>query len=160
GHALGGACPSGCGGGMLISGPAQPTLDNVRFISNSAYFQGGGVYAESTLLAVNSQFISNTSLLGGSGAYHNLDAVITGGLFQSNQCTLRQGFGCDGGGLSVYTSAEITDTDFISNTSARHGGGLFSTLNASVAGGQFQGNACLTAGCAGGAINAGNYVTL
>lgn len=94
--------------------------------------QGGGVYAVvggySYTILNGAQFIGNTAAggsgAGGGGLAAEREVQISGGLFQSNRCTLAH---CIGGGMWVWDSV-LTGVQFISNTTAityGDGGGIW-----------------------------------
>jgi hypothetical protein len=76
--------------------------------------------------------------------------VLTGGLFQGNECTEA---GCLGGGLFATVNLVLTDTHFVSNTSRSNGGGVAVVVNAMLSGALFQDNWCSQAGCRGGGLD-------
>jgi predicted outer membrane repeat protein len=123
------------GGGADVGGPA--TLIGGWFTDNTAQGNGGGLYAHSTLNLTGTQFISNSGNVGGGALVLN-GAQIEGGRFENNRCTVTD---CYGGGLAVFTTASITDTQFVGNTAIGNGGGLiFAGGAASITGSRFVGN--------------------
>jgi predicted outer membrane repeat protein len=110
-------------------------------------------------LALNTtQFLSNTSNGRGGALYARGIAVLHSGLFQNNRCL--QTF-CDGGGLLALDDLRLFDTNFISNTSVRHGAGAFAYgINAALTGGLFQDNHCSASDCAGGGLYSEANLTL
>src|SRR5438105_1512247 len=79
GHALGDACPAGCGGGMLFTGAAQPFLSSLVITNNVADHDGGGIFADtdSPIRVDSSTIISNSSGNSGGGIYGLDDVVLT-----------------------------------------------------------------------------------
>src|SRR5262249_5793238 len=63
GNALGTTCPTGCGGAMLITGSAQPLLQNLVISNSNSRLEGGGLNAQvgSPLTLNNVTVISNAS---------------------------------------------------------------------------------------------------
>ena len=144
GSLAGSNCSASCGGGVLLRGSAQPLLLNVIITGNSAW-DGGGLYAASgsLLRMTNSQVLSNTSGNAGGGALVIGAAMLNGGLFQGNQCTLD---GCNGGGLRTFSILALTGTQFLSNSASATGGGVSAFGAATLNGGLFQGNAASQGG--------------
>ena len=169
---------SDCVGGGLYSGDAL-TLTNVQFLSNTSGFDGGGAYTladavvsgslfvgnrctqpicagggllvSGSLLLTSSTFSNNASDYGGGGAFAQVDANITGGLFQDNHCL---GALCSGGGLDVENNLVLSGTRFFSNSSTSEGGGVFVFVGSLVTNTVFVGNHSLNGGalyqCEGG----------
>jgi hypothetical protein len=151
GHAVGGDCPDGCGGAILITATAQPLLINLTISSSIADFSGGGVYADasSPLVMSGVRVLSNASGSDGGGVKAASGSVtLNGDLFQNNQCT---GVGCFGGGLVAAGSLTATDTQFLSNASLGSGGGANVTGNVLLTGVLFENNQC-TGLCGGGGL--------
>lgn len=67
GHAVGGGCPVGCGGAILITATAQPLLINLTISNGLADPYGGGIYAATgrPLVMSGVAVLSNTGLFGG-----------------------------------------------------------------------------------------------
>jgi predicted outer membrane repeat protein len=108
--------------------------------------QGGGVFANGSIVLTDTNFISNAAAAEG-GAAVSTDIAMSGGLVQGNRCTQS---GCTGGGM-VATGVDISGTQFISN-SAQVVGGAVVAANANIVGGLFERNACTMDGCQGGAL--------
>ena len=165
------------GGGFFVVGRGL-TLTNASVLSSTAENGGGGGYANgrATLsgglfqnnrtassgagggLVVNgggplvlngTQFLSNTGRSGGGGASADT-AMLTGGLFQDNQCTESD---CLGGGLRVSGEGTLalTGTQFLSNTAVGGGGGVYA-VTTTLTGGLFQNNQCTDSICGGGGL--------
>ena len=64
--------------------------------------------------------------------------------------TLQQGNAGSGAGGAVYAdnSLVLSDTNILSSTTTGSAGGAWVNASATVIGGVFQNNTCLTAGCA------------
>jgi predicted outer membrane repeat protein len=148
------------GGGLFTERPV--TLINLRFISNTALLNGGGL-AAGTVVIFDSQFIGNAAFdsapfdSGGGGGLSAIAADITRGYFENNSATgINRGDGPfgQGGGVYAYTLA-LTDTQFISN-GAIYGGGA-SVWIVHVDGGQFERNVATDVG--GGLFASQVYVT-
>ncbi len=131
GSATGGACPSGCGGGVLITGSAQPLLSNLRLMSNTADYRGGGLYADGP-------------------------ATLQNSLFQDNQCNLAI---CKAGGLYVNDDLALSGVQFLSNTAQLEAGGVFVSGTVTLQGGLFQYDRCLQTPCnVGGIVSVGALI--
>jgi predicted outer membrane repeat protein len=115
------------GGGLFADQPV--TLINMRFISNTALLNGGGL-AAGTVVIFDSEFIGNAAFdsapfdSGGGGGLSAITADITRGYFENNSATgIDRGHGPFGQGGGVYAGTlTLTDTQFISNA-AIYGGG-------------------------------------
>lgn len=72
-----------CGGGILITGGARPTLARLTIENNSAY-QGGGLWADAgpEVVIVDSKFVSNSAAHAGGGIYSAAGVRL-------NQCASR-----------------------------------------------------------------------
>ena len=74
-------CPANCGGGILISDGAWPTLNNVTISGNRAS-NGGGLYINQTgqatgpVMIGSSRIISNSAFDSGGGLYLDLGKVM------------------------------------------------------------------------------------
>jgi hypothetical protein len=117
------------GGGLLILAPpaafttTTTTIEQADFVGNWAEDRGGGLYAAgaSPVALADTEFIGNISREHGGGAYFGAAVTLQGGLFQNNRC--REEF-CLGAGLAADSTVTLTSTQFVSNSSAGHGGGL------------------------------------
>jgi predicted outer membrane repeat protein len=121
------------GGGAFAAGSV--TLIDSIFQNNSARVSGGGLRAQDTLAMTGSFFLGNTTSGLGGGAFALGSARIEGGSFQSNTA---QSTG--GGGIYAYSSLDITETVFLSNTVHGAGGGAFTEGMVKLNGGLFRGN--------------------
>jgi predicted outer membrane repeat protein len=177
GRFQGNSCPSvDCYGGGLRT-DSTLTLTDTQFISNSSYWDGGGAYAvgavtlnggrfqsnsctndgcygaaltaDTTVALTGTQFLTNTSRFNGGAVYAG-GSTLTNALFLGNRCTQD---GCDGGAYYVWEPTVITGTDFISNSSRYHGGGLDSQEAITITGGSFQRNLCNYLDCYGGGVH-------
>ena len=91
--------------------------------------------------------------------------ALTTGRFQGNACTAA---GCQGGGLYVAGVLVVTGTEFLTNTSAGSGGGLYA--NGTAVPGYWDGarltnvllqdNSCLDPSCKGGGLYAADTLVL
>jgi len=135
------SCPDSCGGGIMITGTAQPLLENIILTHNSAYnggglfnigittltssaitsntatYEGGGIYSNGSL-AIASNTISNNTASFGGGIYSNGTLAIASNTISSNTAT----FG--GGGVVNSGTLTITSSTITSNTTGGDGGGV------------------------------------
>jgi PKD repeat protein len=128
------------GGGVYIGGAeAEVTLQNLRFINNTA--NNGGFYLNN----IRSDQFSNITVLlnesgggGGGGYIINTDDILLDNLIIDTNIS-----GSTGGGLYLILcdGIEYTGLDVVNNTSFNSGGGLF--LNISV----YAGGAMTLSGC-------------
>jgi predicted outer membrane repeat protein len=137
------------GGGLFADRPV--TLINMRFISNTASLNGGGL-AAGTVVVFDSQFIGNAAFdsglldSGGGGGLSAVTADITRGYFENNTTRgLDRGNGPYGlgGGVNAVTLT-LTDTQLISNA-AIYGGGAAAWIT-HIHGSQFERNAATQLG--------------
>ncbi|MEP7356157.1 MAG: hypothetical protein ABI847_02830, partial [Anaerolineales bacterium] len=165
----------GCDGGALNT---QDTLNltGTQFISNSAHFRGGALFANQAAVLVDAlfqdnacadngnclgggmystfgvtlsgtTFLSNTAVWRGGGAYANSGSVLLAGLFQHNTCTDPN---CNAGGMLAAGDLALTGTTFTSNSSGVEGGGVYAVSAVTLTNGLFQTNLCRTGNCQGG----------
>jgi predicted outer membrane repeat protein len=137
--------PNGHGGGLNLQAGAAPRLVNLIIRDNTATHLGGGLYSESPASLENVRFISNTASTGGGGVYlwgASGGTVISGSLFQGNRCL--SGYApCSGGGMFAAMPVTLVNVSFISNTAEGNGGGgayLIDPTGSVITGGLFQGN--------------------
>lgn len=120
------------GGGANLGD--QATIRNSLFLNNrSTNNVAGGLRAGGDTIVDKSVFRGNESdcpstfsICHAGGLYgFEVNLTVVDSLFENNRCT---GIDCDGGGLYLSSSfvtitLSLTNTDFISNTAGRHGGG-------------------------------------
>jgi|SRR5579859_187669 len=149
GHAVGGACPAGCGGALLITDTAQPLLVNLIITGSLADHFGGGLYADTGSPLVMSGVVvrNNSASSRGGGASAQENVTLNGGAFEHDQCT---GLCSAGGGLFANGNLTLTGTQFLNNASVALGGGAIVNGSATLNGGLFQNNQCTGSGCGGG----------
>jgi predicted outer membrane repeat protein len=144
---------TGSGGGINTTQPI--TLSDTSFLANTASVQGGGLYAGSTAVMINTSFISNTTTStsftsGGGGAMVVGTATVSGGTFARNTAPGN----VFGGGLATNSTLNLTDTQFLTNTSGNRGGGLYVGGNSTIANATFSNNTS-TSSFGGGAYLSG-----
>jgi CSLREA domain-containing protein len=120
------------GGGVYVQGSIAIS-GSVFFNNASNGGRGGGLHAigypTQTARLTNTSFINNRANSLGGGAYLDLPGQIVGSRFERNQAN---GTNSDGGGLLGYYSQAITNTQFLSNTAGRGGGGLYLGIGSAV----------------------------
>ncbi len=160
------------GGGAYIS--ATAVVSNVTAISNTSASNGGGLwgldltvsdstfernqctgfcsgaglFAQGALTLSNTIVQSNTSAYNGGGAGGVTRVLVTGGLFQNNTSG-NSGFG--GGGLVAFGPADISGTQFISNSAYTYGGALFAWVTTTLTNTIFLSNSAVYTDARGGA---------
>jgi uncharacterized repeat protein (TIGR01451 family) len=154
-------CPSSCGGGVLLGDGAQPDLINLRLMSNTAEYFGGGLYSSGHVIlsgsvfsgnaagyggglnasagasVTNTRFTSNTVRFVGGGAFSSFGPVnVTNSHFESNRTTV------DGSAAGLYSggSATVTNSSFVSNSAVLGPGGMYIVGPAWVTGTTVVGN--------------------
>jgi predicted outer membrane repeat protein/parallel beta-helix repeat protein len=142
------------GGGIYASGPLTVTTSS--FEGNSAGSNGGGAYVGGIAYLSNTLMLSNTAVTGNGGGLSGWAAVVAvNSSFIANQC---DDAACEGGGLYTNYPLVLTNTDFLSNTSAYNGGGAWADGDVWVTGGKFNNNDAPFGG--GAALGTNSNVTL
>ncbi|HSD84919.1 MAG TPA: hypothetical protein VLG46_13720, partial [Anaerolineae bacterium] len=152
GDLIGSICPEECGGGILLSGPARPALQNIVLRENTAW-QGGGLWVDGgpEVVVVNSRIFSNSATEMGGGIYAATDVRLINTLIDHNQS------GITGGGLTVVGSLNVTNGSILGNTSQSDGGGAYVSAGATLNYGRWDGNTA--AGSGGGLFAASLNMT-
>lgn len=132
---------SGDGGGLWLTGGAQPLLQNLIIQNNSASGSGGGFYADAGATLIGVQLISNTAPNGGGG-------WVAAGDVGLNQTRVELNTADNVGGVRVDSGQLwVTDTLVLSNTTLAQGtGGLWASGSVTVSGGLFENNVGLESG--------------
>ena len=127
------------GGGLYSE--AEVRVSGSRFEQNLATNGrlrggGGGLFAKGNITLDETEIISNTARFDGAGLYiENGTGRINGGRLASNHAD------GDGGGVYIDQGAlTLTGTTLISNTARRSGGGETNTADVTMIGGQVIGN--------------------
>ena len=172
---------SGNGGGAWT--PATAHVSNAYFAYNTVITGGnsGGLDTGSSAFITNTTFLKNRTLTGsggGSGAGGNVllnnvqytgnfaynlgGALITYSGVQATASRLENNVSANnwGGGVFANTSAVLTNTELISNTSMYAGGGLASYGAVSITGGRFERNLSTNGGWGGGLYTAGPVLSI
>ena len=93
GNLAGSACPEACGGAVLITDTARPTLQNLLLADNTAY-QGSGMWVVdgAPVKLTNVSFINNSASDVGGGLFSVSDTWLGNNYFERNT-SLNQGGG-------------------------------------------------------------------
>ena len=144
GDLIGLSCPDGCGGGILLSGPARPALQNIVLRENNAW-QGGGLWADAgpEVVISYSRIFSNSAVEMGGGAYAATDVRLVNTMIDHNQSNTT------GGGLEVVGALNVTNGSILGNTAVNDGGGAHVAAGATLNYGRWDGN---VAGGSGGGL--------
>lgn len=144
GDLIGLSCPDGCGGGILLSGPARPALQNIVLRENNAW-QGGGLWADAgpEVVISYSRIFSNSAVEMGGGAYAVTDVRLINTMIDHNQSS------ATGGGLEVLGSLNVTNGSILGNTAQGDGGGAHVGAGVTLNYGRWDGN---VAGGSGGGL--------
>jgi predicted outer membrane repeat protein len=134
---------SGNNATRVFSLTAPATFISFTIMRGNALDSGGGLYSQGALTLTAMQIMSNTSTANGGGIYAGDTVLLNGGLFQNNQCS---GGTCYGGGLYAYSTLDLIDTQFISNTTTTNGGGAYFVSTANVTAATFIRNTASTYG--------------
>lgn len=169
---------TGGGGGAVFHDTAE--LTGGAFTNNKANFAGGGAYFENTADIDGTTFFNNQALANrGGGAYFNGAATVNNVLFNGNHVSADRGGGAyfrqsaqisatdfitntasnRAGGAYFNSNANLTDTNFYTNTATARAGGAYFGGAANVQGGILQGNEC-TGTCLGGGAYVANTLVL
>ncbi len=123
-----GAYP-GNGGGIFAGDILNPLSTTVNITDcnisvNTAYGQGGGMYAEEVVLTMDTSFVNNNVGKHGNGIYgFNCQADVNNCLFKNNT-SLEEA--CSGGACSWYNTAITMRNSLITgNNASGSGGALF-----------------------------------
>jgi predicted outer membrane repeat protein len=156
GNAIG-AYPGDRGGGVYISNGARPLIKNTVIANNHAAGLGGGAFVAvgSGLTLVNVDMLSNTAEYDGGGIWNGGTLTVSGSTFISN--SLLSLFGAEGGGIFSYKTLTITNS-VISGNRATFGGGIFSEDTLAVVNSTLAGNSASSAG--GGVYSEGGATVI
>ncbi len=104
----------------------SPTLTNVIFTANSAFY-GGGLYNAIQATLTNVTFSYNSANYGG-GLYSRGQATLSNVTFSDNSVATSQfdsGSGLGGGMFDAGSSSTLTNVAFSGNSATEGGGGLY-----------------------------------
>ncbi len=149
-----------CGGGIVLSNTARPTLQNL-IVENNKAREGGGIYANATggLTLDGVVLRNNTSTLSGGGVHaRNMPVTITNSIFEGNTTTDNVGGAIrTGADFGVVAPVLIKSSIFLTNTAPCASGGICEGAAAyhfnqdvQIQSSHFQGNSCTDGDCDGG----------
>lgn len=111
-------------GGGMFNENCSPTLNNITFSFNHAYY-GGALYNEDSSPILNNVIFSQNTANWGGGMYnHNSSPVITGARFDNNQAQYAGG--------AIYNNngrIKLSDSDLINNQSGYDGAAIYNEGN-------------------------------
>jgi len=116
---------SGDGGGIYAEG-AVTAIDCI-FSGNTTGYSGGGLFADGAVTLTNCTFSGNSAVLGGGGAYAIGAVAATGCTFSNNKAIEKnemeqEGYG---GGLGASGAITAANCSFSGNTAGANGGGIY-----------------------------------
>jgi predicted outer membrane repeat protein len=113
------------GGGMYNSASGSPTLINVTFSGNTAEAGGGMFNASGSPTLTNVSFSANSASSSGGGMYNGSSATLTNVTFRNNTAS------AGGGMYNYHSSTTLTNVTFSGNTSTNRGGGIYNSVYSS-----------------------------
>ena len=143
------------GGGILVIGGAQPTIQHVVIRNNSVFFDGGGLTADvgSPLALLDVTFLDNTSRRAGGGAAFRDEATITDSLFQGNESTDNVGGAIRAAGNTIIRGSIFRNNVTRAAAGIGHGGAVYAFgIDVTIEGSLFEDNHCMESDCDGGAV--------
>ena len=127
------------GGGAILNADGTVSFQKgstVIFSNNKATGDGGAILNATTLTdRINSfdltkvdsvKFEKNTAT-GNGGAVANIEFIDADGTFKANNAIFSENGAANGGAIYNDSIAELTDSEFIGNTSSTYGGAIMST---------------------------------
>ena len=127
------------GGGAILNADGTVSFQEgstVIFSNNKATGDGGAILNATTLTdRINSfdltkvdsvKFEKNTAT-GNGGAVANIEFIDADGTFKANNAIFSENGAANGGAIYNDSIAELTDSEFIGNTSSTYGGAVMST---------------------------------
>ena len=142
------------GGGAILNADGTVSFQEgstVIFSNNKATGDGGAILNATTLTdRINSfdltkvdsvKFEKNTAT-GNGGAVANIEFIDADGTFKANNAIFSENGAANGGAIYNDSIAELTDSEFIGNTSSTYGGAVMSTQGSdlTITNGTFTGN--------------------
>ena len=114
-------------GGGISCRSSNPTLTNCKFIGNSAYERGGGMfnYYNSSPILTNCTFAANSALYGGGMRNSSSSPNLFNCIFNGNSA------GLAGGGMYNWESSPAVSNCIFNGNSAGWGGGCMSNYRSS-----------------------------
>ena len=142
------------GGGAILNADGTVSFQEgstVIFTNNKATGDGGAILNATRLTdrtnsfdltKVDSVTFSNNKATGNGGAVANIEFADVEGTFKANKATFSTNSAANGGAIYNDSIAELTDSEFIGNTSSTYGGAIMSTEGSdlTITKGTFTGN--------------------
>ena len=116
-------CPGGCGGGLYAAN-GSPTLANLKFVVNFAYYGGGAFFlgvSSPSLTGVTFDRNISSGNGGGLQAQEGADITLSDTTFVGNRAA-----SWGGGALLYLATARLENVVYDHNYAVKHGGGLYS----------------------------------
>ncbi|MCB8942329.1 MAG: hypothetical protein H6658_01005 [Ardenticatenaceae bacterium] len=149
-----------CGGGILITGNAAPTLSNL-IIRNNAAYSGGGLFVDAGSFLPpldNVTLLLNDAVLAAGGAYFVEGVTVNNGRFESNEALNNVAGGARFSGDTVINNSVFLDNtaNCTSSMGICHAGGLYAfEVNLTINNSTFANNRCVNPfdnDCDGGGV--------
>lgn len=142
------------GGGAILNADGTVSFQEgstVIFTNNKATGDGGAILNATRLTdrtnsfdltKVDSVTFSNNKATGNGGAVANIEFADVEGTFKANKATFSTNSAANGGAIYNDSIAELTNSEFIGNTSSTYGGAIMSTEGSdlTITKGTFTGN--------------------
>jgi parallel beta-helix repeat protein len=147
--------PAAGGGGIYNTASGALILTNTLIVSNTAAYNGGGIYNFGALTMTGSSVVSNTSSTYGGGLFTPGAATIASSTFRNNSALAS-------GGIYAISSLVLTNTIVISNTAQDSAGGLSAVSVATITNSSILDNVAGISGTvkAGGGISFSGVLSL
>lgn len=127
---------AGYGGGIENYGALS--VENSRFVANTAHYNGGAIESwDGSLILTNTTFISNNANVGGAIVNNWFNTMtVTLSTFQENWAN-------SGGGIYNDNNSvlSVVESNFYTNTAADLGGGIYNSATLTVTNSTFDSNA-------------------
>ena len=142
------------GGGAILNADGTVSFQKgstVIFSNNKATGDGGAILNATTLTdrinsfdltKVDSVKFEKNKATGNGGAVANIEFADVEGTFKANKATFSTNSAANGGAIYNDSIAELTNSEFIGNTSSTYGGAIMSTEGSdlTITNGTFTGN--------------------
>ncbi len=127
------------GGGAILNADGTVSFQEgstVIFSNNEATGDGGAILNATTLTdrtnsfdltKVDSVKFEKNTAKGNGGAVANIEFIDADGTFKANNAIFSENGAANGGAIYNDSIAELTDSEFIGNTSSTYGGAIMST---------------------------------
>jgi putative cofactor-binding repeat protein len=124
----------GIGGGVYIINAAA-TLKGCQVYSNTAEWEGGGIYLNRSPSTLIGNIFTGNSAQEGGGVYLEFsDATVSGNIIQGNTARRITTVYGNGGGLHVFASAATLSGNTVVSNTAYAGGGMYLSSGAATLG--------------------------